>query len=70
MTTTLIRDLSHESEKAKLELKKSNVDFREVFSSSNEQTPVLITQSSAYPYKGFESIREYCSQQVNLVKLK
>jgi hypothetical protein len=62
MTSTLIRGSAHESEKAKKELKKTKVSFREVFSSSQGRPPILITQSSAYPYIGYDSIREYCSQ--------
>lgn len=61
MTTTLLRGASHESEKAKKELKKTNVEFREVYSSSSGEPPILITQSSAYAVKGFASIREFCN---------
>lgn len=60
MTTTLMRGTCKESEKAKQELKKSKIEFREVFSYSTNTPPILITQSSVYSYKGFESIKDYC----------
>lgn len=57
---TLVRGSSHESEEAKDFLIAANIQFREVFSSSSYHSPVLITGSSAFAYKGVASIREYC----------
>lgn len=58
--TTLIRGASsQESEKIKRQLEKANIQFREVFSSS-ECVPVLITSSSGCSYKGVGSIMKYC----------
>jgi len=58
---TLIRgSFKHENEEATRILEESNIQFRQIFSSSSYDSPVLITNVSAFPYKGVESIKGYC----------
>jgi hypothetical protein len=58
---TLIRgSFKDENREAKKLLEESNIEFRQIYSSSTYDSPVLITNVSAFPYKGVASIKAYC----------
>jgi hypothetical protein len=55
----LFRGTSFDGKEAKRILKETNINFAEVFSDSDERSPVLITKDSIYSYKGLAEIKEY-----------
>lgn len=55
----LVLDLSEESEKAKKLLNACHLSFMEVFRTSDDGSPTLISSGSAYSYQGYEEIKEY-----------
>lgn len=66
--STLIRGSVQESEQAKAFLLDAEIQFREIFAGSSYHSPVLITGSSAFSYKGVASIKEYCDFKKNKLK--
>lgn len=63
--STLIRGTVQESEQAKALLVEAGIQFREIFTGSSYHSPVLITGSSVFSYKGVSSIKEYCDFKKN-----
>lgn len=53
----LLRNSSEESRKAEKILKKGNIDYAPLFSTSEGRLPSIISPDSAYAYKGLEGIR-------------
>lgn len=57
----LFRGTSFDGKEAKRVLKETKIDFIEVYSESNDHSPVLYTNNSAYSYKGLSEIKEYAN---------
>lgn len=57
----LLRGTSFDGKEAKRVLEETNLDFTEVYSESNEHSPVLYTVDSVYTYKGLSEIKEYAN---------
>ncbi len=65
----LFRGASQDSREAKEILRESNIQFIEIYSESENHSPVLHTSESAYAYKGITQIREYaCSIKFQKMK--
>jgi len=57
----LLRDHSEESETAENILRKSKIEFTQLFSSSEGRLPSILSPNSAYAYEGIEGVNLFIS---------
>ncbi|WP_339609467.1 hypothetical protein [uncultured Planktosalinus sp.] len=59
---SLLRGSSISSQEAKKALEENHIEFSQVFSNDDYQTPILFTDHGIYPYKGLSEIKQYAER--------